>query len=146
MKKIISLFSMLAVFFVMNAQSDLWNYAVNEFLNEMETEVNSIAESFAESGIKATGSVDYNAAKRQLIIDIRFEPQIWNLFNSEAMEVSKNTTLEDFRQSYRTDSDFRYFIDLMKDNNASFKVAYSCMENGRVKTKDIVITPAEIMR
>ena len=145
-KTLLILFCVLTCFAFANAQSVSWDEAVETFLDEMEGDLDTVRDAFAEMGIEVDPSAKYDAAKKEIVLEMRFEPAIWSYFNSEAMHAAKTENLRSYQSSYKSDSDFRRFIDLMGRNNAKFRIIYSCIENGRVKIKDFTITPAEIKK
>ena len=147
MKKFVLSFLMIfSAMIVANAQNSEWNEAVNEFLSEFGDQAKEMTESFRQMGINATMTADYDAPSKELVMEVMFDPQMWNMFNADAMKAGKAENLRSYQESYRTDPEFREFIDLMQKANAKFRVKYSCRQGGTVKSKDFTITPAEIMR
>ena len=147
MKKfVLSFLMILSAMIVANAQNSEWNQAVNNFVKQYAAQANQMTEAFRQRGLKASMTFEYNALAKELVSEVMFEPQVWNTFNDNAMNVGKTETLRSYKQSYKTDPDFKHFIDLMQKANAKFRVKYSCRQGGTVKSKDFTITPAEIMR
>ena len=128
----------------MNAQS--WKQTAEEYANELNRDMDIAAQAFQEMGIDATGSARYDASTNQMIIGLNFDPAIWDIFDKNAMDVAKQTNLEEYQNSYKTDADFRTLIDEMKANGASFKIEYTCMKNGKLQVKSYTITTKEIIR
>ena len=145
-KTLLILFCVLTCFAFANAQTVSLDEAVEAFLDEMERDFGALRDSSAETGIKVDPSAKYDAAKKEIVLETRFEPAIWAYFNSEAMDAIKAETISTYKSSYKIDSDFRTLIGLMSSNNVKFRIIYSCIENGRVKIKDFTITPEEITK
>lgn len=130
---------------IANAQTSDWNNAVKQFVEETRNKSQELTENFRQMGIDATMSAEYNALARELVMEVMFQPQIWNMFNNQAVQAGKAENVRSYQVSYKTNPDFRHFIDLMKQANAKFRVKYSCKEGGTVKSKDFTITPSEII-
>lgn len=147
MKKFVLTFLMIiSAVIVANAQNSDWDQAAEQFVNGFGEESQQITDIFRQMGINATMTADYDARSKEIVMEVMFEPQIWNILNTEAMKAGKAENLRSYQESYKTDPDFRNFIDKMHRANATFRVKYSCLQGGTVKSKDFTITPKEIMK
>lgn len=143
-KSLLTLLLVFGAFAFMNAQS--WQETAEEYAELLNGEMDAVTDTFLQMGIEVTGSARYDASANQIVMDLNFEPVIWDFFNKEAMKVGKQTTLEEYQNTYKTDADFKEVIKEMKANGASFKIEYTCIKNGKVQAKSFTITPKEIMR
>lgn len=143
-KSLLTLLLIFGAFTFMNAQS--WKETAEEYADLLNSEMDLVTDTFSQMGINATGSAHYNASTNQIVMDLNFEPVIWDFFDKNAMDVARSTTLEEYQNSYKTDADFKEVIDEMKANGASFKIEYTCLKNGEIQVKSFTITPKEIIR
>ena len=145
MKKILLAF--LLCFTVLGVYADDWNDGIKEMVASMNEEAADMEEQMASMGLDVKIKSYYNASKKEIVMDMRFkDASMWGLFDKNVMEVSKQSTIEEYRTSYKTDDDFREFVHMMKEQKAKFKIIYSCEVGGEVKTKDFTITAEEIMK
>lgn len=146
-KTLLAIFCMIVGVVCANAQSS-WNEAISMFEEEFNGEVADELEDQLEAvGIETEVSGRYNASAKEFVMDVRFEQTfIWEAFDSSAMKAAKDAMVQEYKASYNGDSDFRNFINLMKNNGAKFRVTYSAEVGGKVKNKEFTITPAEIMK
>ena len=146
MKKIITLLLFSVCLLPAMAQSPSWKSIVQEFMVGFDEEAEEIEDEFAEMGIEVKVQSGYNPVGNEIILEVRFlNEMIYNIFDTNAINESKRSMLMEYKDSYRSDTDFAYFIKEMKKNNSKFKISYSYEKNGKVSAKSFTITPAEIM-
>lgn len=124
----------------------VWNFAATYCVNEMNEMSDDIEEMFGAMGIDVDFKSFYEENTKTIVLDFTLDPAIWNLMaNEQIMGMIRDELRKSYQQSYLNDEDFREAIDLMKSNNAKFSVRFSCIENGKLKNKEILITPANII-
>lgn len=144
MKKIFLTFVAMLFMVVANAQS--WSEAVNEYVTGMNESAPLLEQVFKQSGLNVKVSTSYNEATKELVSEVKFEPHVWNAMGNANIKAAKTEQLNSYRTSFKTDAEFSDFVRKMKQNGAKFLTIYSCVENGKNKTKNFVITPDEIMK
>lgn len=132
---------------VVIAKADNWNEVVNEFTQQFNQQASLVENQLAASGIDCKVSSWYQPSDKLFVLEIRWlDRSLWESLGENAMKASKDAMVGSYCSSYKTDPDFRHLIDLMKQNNARFKVVYSCDVYGTIKDKTYYITPQEIMK
>lgn len=122
-----------------------WNSVADIFVSVLNEDKEDYEEMFAEVGIDAKFKASYEEARKSLVLSFAFDQAIYDVLSSAGMANElKNTMLEIYRSSYKTDSDFKEMINLMKKNNATFTVRFTTKTNP-YKNVDLIIRPSEII-
>lgn len=122
-----------------------WNSVADIFVSVLNEDKEDYEEMFTEVGIDANFNASYDEARKSLVLNFAFDPSIYELLTSADMaNVLKDTMLDIYREGYKTDTDFRDMIDLMKKNNATFTVRFMSKSNSSKKV-DLIIKPNEII-
>lgn len=148
MKKLLSLFVFLICLLPVSAQvlnSLPWNAVAEMYVDAMDNPAKSIEQEIASTGLDAKVTTRYNDSPRQLILDVRFQESAWNLIDNNLMQEFKKSILDGYRQAYKTDGDVVSFINYMKDKGACFLIAITTLKNGKVLSKEVSITPQEVI-
>lgn len=135
-----------AILCVMAVNAQSWNQKAVEYANELNNLGPVMEQQFSAAGINVKFTSFYDSTRNELVLDLRFDKSIWNMFNAQGMKVAKQTNVEEYRNNYKTDAEFAQIIREMKANGAKFRITYSCNDGGKIKSHDFTITPAEIMR
>ena len=133
---------------VMLNAAQTWKEFAQEF-TQTTNENSVLLESYFRSlGINIKIYSSYTSDPNELVMDLRTGTEkLWKeLTKKDSMVVIKSTMLQQYRQYYRTDEEFRKSIETMKSSNGQFRIIISYLKNNSLKTKDISITPDEIMR
>lgn len=139
---VIMLFALIGL----NVQAKTWDALVNEFIEAMKIETPKMEEQLGQVGIESKITTSYDAKTKDIVMDFRIDTAVWGIFNQGALEVTKESMLAEYQKSFKNDSDFAEFINTMKSNGSKFRIAYTCLENGKVMAKEFTITPDEIMK
>lgn len=122
-----------------------WNSVAEIFVSVLNEDKEDYEEMFAQVGIDANFKASYEESRKSLVLNFAFDSAIYDVLASAGMANElKNTMLEIYREGYKTDSDFREMIDLMKKNNATFTVRF-CSKANSSKKVDLIIKPSEII-
>ena len=122
-----------------------WSAVSEIFVSVLNEDKEDYEEMFAEVGIDAKFNASYEEAKKTLVLTFAFDQAIYDALSSAGLANElKNTMLEIYRQGYKSDSDFKDMIDLMKKNNATFTMRFTSKTNPSKKV-DLIIKPNEII-
>ena len=145
MKKIALALIMCLSVLCVSAQTT-WRTSANNYIMSLNGKAKNLEKTFAGAGINIKMSSGFDPGNECVLIDFRFDENVWKTFNKQALNTAKETILSQYRSTYRTDKTFTDFIKSMKENKARFKITYSCVSGNKIKNKEFYITPDEIMK